>query len=119
RTAVRRFDEVIYTPYSYDLRPHLRQDPEAGSGAGKSVLEITIGEHETNRLLPDIAENQRFGHDHALDFAFPASRGKRKATRFQTLQEEGHQGQAYVFLFEYGVGIFSLFFSLSSFALIA
>jgi len=77
---VRRFDEVIYTPYSYDL--FSRQGSEAET------------QRETSRLLDDIPEH--------VDFTSPVeTRGKRKTKRFQTAQEEG-QRQADVFLFEYG-----------------
>ncbi|KIJ39005.1 hypothetical protein M422DRAFT_781155 [Sphaerobolus stellatus SS14] len=95
RTAVRRFDEVIYTPYSYDHKPHSR--------AGSEALENVNDNHRNSgadgsRILHDIPEDNM-----EVDFSSPVetrnSGRKRKVKRFETVQDEG---QADVFLFEYG-----------------
>jgi len=98
RTAVRRFDEVIYTPYSYDLKPHSRSGSQAD---GMANPEHSSSGGEGSRLLQNVPENNA-----EMDFSLPVDTrpgGKRKVKRFETVQDEG---QADVFLFEYGVGSF-------------
>jgi uncharacterized Rmd1/YagE family protein len=91
RTAVRRFDEVIYTPYTYDLKSQNRN--------GSVAVSIHDPEESTDRepSLPTI-------HESAVYSASPVETRrpeiKLRGKRFQNQQPEG---EADVFLFEYGV----------------
>lgn len=91
RTAVRRFDEVIYTPYSYDLKTQQHTtsdvDPSANLGSNSDRDYLISINSETNLAPVSIDEMTR------------RSETKPKIKRFQTEQTEG---EADVFLFEYG-----------------
>ena len=100
RTAVRRFDEVIYTPYTYDLKSQKRNGSAGGGGSLHDLAE------SIDRVAPPLPTIQETAADSA---ASPAEtrdpRTKLKVQRFQNQQPEG---QADVFLFEYGVRAFHL-----------
>ncbi|GJJ10526.1 hypothetical protein Clacol_004752 [Clathrus columnatus] len=98
RTAVRRFDEVIYTPYSYDLKTQQRTgpgadpNPEANTTTDRDFLVSITPETDHS---PPVSPNESARRPDT----------KPKIKRFQTEQTEG---EADVFLFEYGVRISSL-----------
>lgn len=96
RTAVRRFDEVIYTPYSYDLKSQQQRstlgtdptvDPGSNSDRERDLRGLSIS--ETSHLVSVPPEESTRPPE-----------TKPKIKRFQTEQTE----EADVFLFEYGVG---------------
>ncbi|KAF8512658.1 hypothetical protein BU17DRAFT_77359 [Hysterangium stoloniferum] len=93
RTAVRRFDEVIYTPYTYDLKSQTR------NGSVEDAIYDPAG--STDRVLPSLPGMNEATVD--LELASPVETRdpgmKPRAKRFQNQQPEG---EADVFLFEYG-----------------
>lgn len=93
RTAVRRFDEAIYTPYTYDLfKSNTQTTSEVPSIRDSTNPPVTISQLN----IPESGEDG--------DAASPADvrspETKQKPSRFHNQQLEGESD---VFLFEYGV----------------
>lgn len=89
RTAARRFDEAIYTPYTYDLsasHTHTRQ-------SSRDPINVS----ETAISQSNVPESGGA----TIDARSPEV--KQRISRFQNQQPEGESD---VFLFEYGVVVF-------------
>jgi hypothetical protein len=94
RTAVRRFDEAIYTPYTYELsKPHAQNASEVPSiPAAISLPETPVSQLD----VPGSGEDR--DATSPMDTRIPET--KHKLSRFHNQQPEGESD---VFLFEYGV----------------
>lgn len=94
RTAVRRLDEAIYTPYTYELsKSNVQVTSEAPSTRDPTNHpEITVSHL-------DVSESGENG-DLAPPADIPSPQIKQKPSRFHNQQAEGESD---VFLFEYGV----------------
>lgn len=91
RTAARRFDEAIYTPYTYDLsasHTHTGQSSRDPINVSETVISQSNVPESGGATLP-------------IDARSPEV--KQRISRFQNQQPEGESD---VFLFEYGVVVF-------------
>lgn len=94
RTAVRRFDEVIYTPYTYDL-----------STSNLQTASTVPSLHDPNNLpgTPVVQlSSPEPGEDRDVTTPLDTrdAESKQRLSRFHVQQPEGESD---VFLFEYGV----------------
>ena len=103
RTDPKTFDEVIYTPYSFDgPRPSSNPPPEAvGDLLGIPDLDIPKWSPEPGEVNDTVDSSLR--HEQSEDIRNSRPKRLRKRVKFDRVGED-HIG-AEVFLFEYGTAV--------------